>query len=504
MTGPIRSNPGSRTAGPSSSAQVTAATAEQPRTASVLSGEPGLPIRPGAPQAGERTSSTTRARLPAPGRTPASAAGASHGAIPTPAPARLAQAAQRLAELEQRRAAIAVRLGEAKQARQASAGKAQNNALAKLQDRIDHATGQLQRTRVDRSIQLGKLEKAERLLASCERQFELLSIEDEPTEPAEKPGPSHAQVRPAGLGAATSAKPPNPQEANLQRLINGLEKEAEAAHRGKADAQQALVAARARVQQAEAAAALALTPAHYVPLIEGSVTAHVNHHLESHGLQPIDRLPPPGQPDARFTRYLERFTEVGADGRRRLNAATAADPGHAFSAVGALYAAWFPAQVINSLLQELLAGEGADTRAIDAALRAGGDGLEAAVRSQVGRQWGVYVQAMQGSARSREASAQGPRHERIQGVNTRRSEKLDMAERSGVLVQLQADEGHRRAIIEGAVSLGMSLLGGIVHDQGPAQEAIARAKAALEDTKASLRPAFAHAIQADQALHGPS
>ena len=430
--------------------------------------------------------------------------------MPPPPPRQLADAAQRLSGLEQRRASLATRLNTARQAREASGGRAGNAQgraeLAKLQDRLDHASEHLQRLHINRADQLGRLEKAERQLASCERALErsmaALSVADRPVEGSE---PVAAQTALPAKAAAVETPAPvtrriSEEEAQLKARIPRLERQAEAARAEKGSAQQTLAAARQKVERIEANAARVRNPETFLPLIEHSASKAVNDVLQQRGLPRVDQLPARGEVDVRYTQYLEQYTVEDSAGNRRLAPDVAARPASAIYAVLALTAAVSPTHVMGSLLIDLLRGRDHDLSTVAAAVRDGGNNLEQAVRARITAGWEYHVLMVEATAATGDGAARGPRRTRLQGVATHRNEIQEIAARSEQLLQLQELPEQREAIIEGAVAMATALMRGIVKGHDRAMESVIVAKAELEATKASVRPAFAQALQADQAL----
>jgi hypothetical protein len=523
MTGPVRSNPNNQTPRPTTPAQTTPpAGGGDGRT---LAGLPGLGRAPSraSTQAGEGSSSSGRTRLPAPTgpggtqRALSSQAGASSSTpsrttIPAPARTQLTHAAERLADLEKKREALSARLDEAKQTHRASAVKSGNaqsrTELNKLQDRINHAAGQLQRLRVGRAEQLGKLEKAERLLASCERSLERslqnLSISETSTAPAEATAVAVAST--ATTSAETAAPVTGPrisqEEVELKARVAQLEREADIANSGKARAQQALVAARNHVAQVEAAAARILEPESYLDVVDEGSGVGVNGYLSHVGLPMANVLPARGEADPRHAAFREHFTETDAAGHLRLRADAMEDPRLAFTAMSAFFGSLSSSHVTDGLLVNLLRGDHWDMSEITNAMRNGGEGLEAAVRLRIHMGWEQMTGLADLAAQAAEQAPRGRRHGRLMGTNVRRSEVVEIGQRNRQLLQLQEQPFHRATLIDGAVTYAMSMLRGVMQNHGTALGLVAEAKAQFEQTKQGLRPAFVRSLEADQALEG--
>jgi predicted nucleic acid-binding Zn-ribbon protein len=509
MSGPIRPNPPNQAPRlPPTGQTHGSGRGTTPETPSAVGGEPARPRAPTLPAGGAGSSSAPRGAAPTRSGTTATGP-ALRGAGATPAMA-LTTLANELATLEQQRTALAARLATAREARDANpgrAGNAQSRAeLAKLQDRLHRANEQLQGVNIKRADQLGRLEKAERLLASCERALERsmsnLSIAAPAAEtdaPVAMPtAPLAAAVAPKARVLATRLI--SPEEAQLKAQIPQLERAAEAARAQKASAQQTLAAARQHAERIEAKAESVLSPVTFMPLIEKGASDRLATILAGHGLPAPNQLPAAGQTDSRFARYLEHYTEVDSAGRRRLAPDVAASPASSIFAVLALTTAVSPTHVMGSVLIDLLRGRDHDLSAIAAAVRDGGNDLEQVVRARIMGGWDYHTEMTVITANAGYAAARGPRRRLLQGVTTHRNDVQEIAAHSAQLLQLAELPEHRQAIIDGAVAMSTALLRGIVKGHVRAMATLATANADLEATKASVRPAFTRALQADQAL----
>ncbi|MGM9487992.1 hypothetical protein [Ideonella sp. YS5] len=500
MTGPIRSNPSSQTPRAGSSAPQQPPVARG--TGQSSPGGPALgrpPARPSGPAAG--ASSMRRATLPPTTRALSAGASSSSGSAAASHRTQLGQAAQRLGELEQRRAALAARLDEAKEVRQTHTSKGNNAELRKLQDRVQHAAGQLQRLREDRAVQLGKLEKAERLLESCERSLQALSLDDTPAPRREAPETA-VPSRPTSVEASPETQAPriSPEEAAAQKRVGQLTDGLKRARADMESAKQVLAEARKDVEKAKALAEAVVDPDIYTERADRLATAGLGNYLRSLGLPAVDQPPPRGQPDTRFDAYVEHFTELGADGSRTLKAAFQ-EPREAFAAFSAMHGAMQANTYTQSLLNRLLP---ADVTAISVSLRHGGQDLEAIVRPMLVDTFHEDMRMSQGLVESadRTANAMLPRRSQLStGSSITRTEIRAVAERNRVMLQVQQMPMHRATIISGAVHQTCDLLRGIVlPDRARALEEVAAATARLDEAKASQRPAFQRSIDAEREL----
>jgi hypothetical protein len=420
--------------------------------------------------------------------------------MPPPLSAQLSGAARRLAALEQARARLAAQLDEARQVRHASAGRAQTAELSKLQDRIQHAAALVQRLRVDRAGQIGRLEKAERLLESCERSLQALSLDDTPaaSRPVPDAVPSLQPMAQAAVPSAASLRIA-PEEAAAQRRVQQL---ADADKRARADlasARQVLQAAKKALEAATGAAMAVTNVPDHLPLVDRLATERLGGHLLGLGLPPVDPPPARGRPDLRFTAYVGHFTEVGADGTHTLKADFQA-PQEAFAAFAAIHGAVWPNTYKESLLKQLLP---VDIGALGASLRDGGEDLEGVARPMVTAALHHVMTVAQGLVDSVERSRDELRPRRVQLSSgpISRNETRVLAENYRTLLQLPQAPGHRAAIVEGAVQQLCELLRSTVLPKlTNALEDVAEAADRLEQAKTSQRPIFQRSVDAEREL----
>ncbi|MBW8830203.1 MAG: hypothetical protein JF606_12350, partial [Burkholderiales bacterium] len=466
-----------------------------------VGGPPDLGRAPALP-AGARTagaSTAGRARLPAQAQPSSSSqAGASSSAPTARAPsAQLADVAQQLAGLELERKALSAQIDQAKEARQAAADRAPsargNTKLRKLQDRVDQSAKELLRLTVSRAEQLGQLERAERLLASCERSQKALSLTEasgsrsEPvtTSPAPTLDPSQA-VRPSVPPASRMSA----EEVAARERVQELRQTSEAVKIEQARAKEAVADCRAEVHRLKADAESILQPRNYVGMMDSAAINGQNNYLRFWDLPDIDLRPARGATDTRYARYLEHFTEVGDDGARRVKQAFLDAPRAGFEVFSAHFCAMTPNMVIDSFLNNVLNGTHPamerNRDLITAALRNGGEGLEDAVRRQVIAGFDYSMHLIEGLANRGERPGEllsGPRRQRIRGSSTvSRPEIIEAAARGRQLVQLQALPAHRANIIDGGVHQACVLLRGVAADFTAASGQLAQAQARLDET----------------------
>lgn len=432
-------------------------------------------------------------------------AGASTRPAPQAPSARLAALAQRLAKLEQDRAALAGRLEEARLARQQAAGNSgsaeSRAAIRKLQDRLDRANEQVHRLKLARSEQLGRLERTERLLASCERSLEALSLDDTPA-PAGKPS---AETTSAPALAAAEARPVetkvriSPEEQAAQKRVQQLSETAKRATAELDRAKQVLVDARKAVERAEAVTVLVTSADTYMPRVDLEAGAGLDRYLESVGLPPAAQPPERGA-DPRFDAYLDHFTELAPDGTRSLRSEFQ-EPREAFAAFSALHGSMRDNAYAQSLLNRLLPE---DISAISLDLAAGGANLESIVRPMVIATFGHEMHMSLGlvEAADRSRNSRLPRRSRLEsGSSITRQQVMAVAERNRTLLQLQQSPMHRAAILDGAVrQICMLLRGVVLPSRAQAHDELAEAKARLEEAKSSQRPAFQRSVDAQREL----
>ena len=510
MSGPIRSNPNARTPNPPPPG------AGQPRppagaagTGRGLAGPPELgraPSRQGL-GAGESSASASarRASLPSSSRAGSSRGPTAPTATPTPSPSvRLGELAQRLAKLEQDRASLAARLDEAKLARQKVAGNSgsaeSRAAIRRLQDRLERANEQVHRLKVARSEKLGRLERTERLLASCERSLEALSLDDAPAPATRTPAAPSTTPLTAAEARPVETKPRiSPEELAAQQRVQQLSEIVKRATAELERAKQALADARRDVAKAEAVTVLVTRADTYMPSVDREAGAGLDRYLEAVGLPPAARPPERGA-DPRFDAYLDHFTELAADGTRSLRSEFQ-EPREAFAAFSALHGSMRDNAYAQSLLNRLLPE---DVSAISLDLAAGGTNLEAIVRPMVIATFGHEMHMSLGlvEAADRTRNARLPRRSRLEGGSSiTRQQVMAVAERNRVLLQLQQSPMHRASILDGAVHQICLLLRGVVlPSRAQAQEELAGAKARLEEAKSSQRPAFQRSVDAQREL----
>jgi chromosome segregation ATPase len=198
--------------------------------------------------------------------------------------------AQQLAGLEQQRKALSARLDEAKESRLAAPGGAPgargSAELRKLQERVRRAADALQGLSVGRAEQLGRLERAERLLASCERSLETLSLTQstgshgEPATacraPASGPLP---QIVP--LSDPPASRVMSAEETAARDRVQQLGRAKDAVSIEQARAKQALVEARAQVDRLRAQAESLVQADNFMPRLDSSATTGLNSYLRS-------------------------------------------------------------------------------------------------------------------------------------------------------------------------------------------------------------------------------
>lgn len=476
-----------------------------------LAGPPGLGRPPvqGAPAGG---AAMRRAALPSTSRASTSAAGAprlaghagasSSSALPPPAGKRLRQAAERLAGLEARRQELQAQLDAARQVRRENIGRQGSTELRRLQDRVDRAAAQLQRLHTERTTHLGRLEKAERALESCERSLEALSIDDTPPPaPTDERTAPAATTRPLAPQEAASAErfQPTQEEAAAQRLVQQLTNDFKKATRKLDEAKQVLEGARKDVDNARQVLQAVVDPETCRRQLDRAATTGVAQYLATLGLPAVDQ-PPASGPDTRFDAYIEQFSEVGPEGTRRLRAEFQ-EPRAALAAYSAAQGALVDNRFRGSLLSKLLP---IDLTAIGASLRNGGNDLEAIVRPMVtagmAHEVGLCERVVTAADNSRGAVL--PRRAHTSGGALTRSEVMGLAERYRVLVQLLQDPAHRAAILEGAIEQVCSMLRSIaLPAQEQAAQELAAAEERLKQAKAGQRPALQGWVDAERALN---
>ena len=506
MTDPIRPTSPNASARPPSSP----ATPPPPNApaAQALARPTGLDRPRQASTAAEGASSARRARAAAPNRAggpgrPGRSQAAAGSSRPSTPSAQLADLAQRLAGLDKRRAEITTQLAKAKEANRkaaAAGGNASNRAeIAKLQDRLDRAGEALQRQRTARAEQIGRLERAERLLASCERSLKGLSLEEAAPQPA-APRESVPSAAIAPSAAVTVPARMSAEEAAAREEVQRLTRELQLAGSEQAKARQALAESRSQVAEAHAAVQAILDPGNYVATIDRQYLGALGTYLRVSQLPPLNQLPAAGQPDARHEQYLAQFTELDDQGARRLNADAVAQPRRAFSAFSALYSAMSPSHVLDSLLANLLREHRLPMATITAALQDEHADLAAVVRPFIE----VGLANLEASSRlvgaSVESTARGRRHGSLQDTNMRRSEMVDFAQRNRELAQILDVPEHRAAILEGAVTQAAAALRSVAQDYARAAPLVAQLEEKLKQTKAAQRPAFQRSVDAERAL----
>lgn len=490
----------------------------------VIGGPPELGRAPPPPASasGESSSAATRrrTRVPAPTpSTPANPVGASSSAVRA-APivassAQLTALARQLGTLEQQRSQLQASIGEVEEARWAAArgarGAKSRNEINHLQDRVDHARDELQQLLARRDAQADRLDRSDRLLASCERSLAALSLS--PAVATESPTPPSASA-PSGRAAEPSGPAPvGPEEAAARRHLQQLERQRDALKLEQDRlARSVLAPARAEVQRLRAEAEEILEPTFYMERIESSVPDNLNHYLQRHDLPPMD-VPRSGRPDNRHERYLEHFTEAGA-GARRFKAEYLEADNAAFSAVSALYGSMVPNVHIKSLLWRVLQGHMDDVQhgnsddllrrrmePITAALRSGaGEALEAAVDRQVqsGFDSCMFDAARLASINVRHGGA-GPRRARLSGGGTVPTRDVVVsAVRNETLWRLQEVPTHREAIVAGAVTQAAAIMSTLAEDYADAMAEVTQAQGTLDEAQKALRLVVAQGVAAAQ------
>jgi hypothetical protein len=425
-----------------------------------------------------------------------------------PAPtARLLKAAETLEKLEKQRASLAARLDEARQARQAGTGKSKNPELTKLNDRVRHAAAELQRLRVDRAAQLGRLERAERQLESCQRSLQALSLDDAATPSAGAPQPVRAPLAAAAAAAAAasaqataSASRITPEETAAQKRVADLTDAHKRATNAKDAAVKAFEDARRSVETVKAAAEAVFDPDAYTVRADQLATAGLGNYLRSLSLPPVGEPPRRGQPDPRFDAYVDHFTELDDSGARRLKPAFQ-EPREAFAAFSAMHGAMQANSYVQSLLNRLLPD---DITAISVSLRNGGEGLEAVVRPMVIATFGFEMRMSLGLVESadRTRNAMLPRRNQLESGSTITTTEIRaVAERNRVLLQLQEMPMHRAAIVDGAVHQICSILRGtVLPSHARAQAEVAAATQRMDQARAGQREPLRQWIDAGRAL----
>jgi hypothetical protein len=514
MTGPIRPSSSNPTPRPVAQPQAPAAAARAPGAGQAPAGPPGLGGAPARAASGQAaaTSSAQRSRGSAPTRTASTSRAGSSSRVPsrpsvsaTPHAVQLGQVAQRLQGLEQRRAEVAGQLAAAKKARREAAGKGGNaegrKELAKLQGRLGEATERLQGLRVGRSVQMDRLERAENLLRSCERSLAALSTADEAApsaaapepaaEPLEAASSSHAPVAPAFVPS-----PRSPQETAARERVTELTRALASARTESANARQMLVDGRSHVEAVKLQLDQMLQRDSILAALDGGGDAELEEYLQFLELPPTHQRPATGQPDTRYSQYVEKFTEVDASGATRFSGVALSDPSAAFMAMSALFRTQSPSHHFDTLLMNMVREAFIEDMAqLSSALRQGGANLEALVRPRMEPAWQTIVAMSLQVVEAAASRATGPRHTRLVGVNTRRTQMVEVAERNRLMVQLQANPEHRAAVVEGAVMHACGLLRRMADEYAEAAALIPQAEQQLKQTMAEARPGFARGLQ---------
>ncbi|HET9646341.1 MAG TPA: hypothetical protein VFP68_23975, partial [Burkholderiaceae bacterium] len=149
--------------------------------------------------------------------------------------ARFREIARRLAELERTGAMLAERVEAAKEAVRSTgpeeATPGSGDELRLLQERVRNAERDLNRLRQARGQQTGRLERDERLLASCTRSLEALSLQDD-SSIAPVGGGTAAVASPEVVHLTTQAPAPDDgasaEEAAARERVQSLERDAHA------------------------------------------------------------------------------------------------------------------------------------------------------------------------------------------------------------------------------------------------------------------------------------
>jgi hypothetical protein len=451
-------------------------------------------------------SAARRRRLPAharPGSTDAAGPSSSAPAPHTPS-AQLTRLAQHLAGLEQDRARLSARIDEAVEARLAAgraAGPQNPVELGKLQDRVHQARATLQGLMAARAAHLDQLERAERQLASCVRSLQALSLAASTSSGSGAVAVAPPRAR-TGVSSAPVAIAPSPQENEVHKLVGQLEQQQQAVAIERKQIDKQLDAARTEVARLKAEVEFALDPANFLPGVNDSAYQGLDNYLESRNLPALRRVPKRQAEDTRYARYLAYFTEVGANGAPRLTSDVLEAPLESFSAFSALTNSMMRGIRLNkSFLRTLLDG---NLVGIQAALGAGGHGLEEAVREKITASFQDFVESTRRLVASADArppgSSQGRQRHRFDDTHVSRSTRDEFTARNGHLLSLQEVPEHRDNIIEAAVNRALSLMRDLVDQCNDSNAQLAKAQARFNDTKQALRPVVEGAVKVAQQL----
>ncbi len=502
MTSPLRT----RAASPTSAVQPFAETAGPPPAQSTgampeLGRAPALPASTGRGQ----LSAARRRRLPAharPGSTDAAGPSSSAPAPHTPS-AQLTRLAQHLAGLEQERAKLSTRIGEAVEARLAAgraAGPQHRRELRKLQDRVHQASATLQGLMAARAAHLDQLERAERQLASCVRSLRALSLAASTSS-----GSGAVTVALPRAGTVASSTPvaiaPSPQETEVLKLVGQLEQQQQAVAIERKRIDKQLDAARTKVADLKSAVEFALDPANFLPGVNDCALDALDRYLKGINLPALSRVPGRRAQDTRYARYLEYFTEVGENGAPRLTRAVREAPRASFAAFSALTGSMMPGMRLNSFLRTLLDG---NLDGIKAALGAGGQGLEEAVEEKITASFQDFVESTRSLVDSASVrppeSSRGRQRRRFDDTHVSRATRDEAIVRNGHLVSLQAMPEHRSIIIEQAVSQTCSMMRDLVAQCNDDNAQLAEAQARFNDAEHAQGPMDERAKKVAQQL----